>query len=129
MSAETIQTLLEVARLVAVALITALITALVTNRLTVNRERQSGRDTRKRDFRSFVAGLKAECEQHHHPREFAVFYGNKLGDLHREATNIEHDFSDSQRRTFNSLVVDAAAEQDSQRRVIAALNAILDFLK
>jgi len=128
MSAETIQTLLEVARLVAVALITALITAFVTNRLTVNRERQSGRENRKREFHLFVTHLKAECEHHSPALRFDNFYQEKIPALRREAANIEADFRGNQRRTFNSLV-DDATKQESPRRVIVALNAILDFLK
>ena len=119
----TTQVVLEVARFV-VAVVAGMVGGLISHHLTLRRERQN----RKREFCSFVVKLKAECKQHPHPREFALFYGDKLGELGSVATSIEADFRGERRAEFKRLV-DAAAEQDSPSRVIAALNAILDFLK
>jgi hypothetical protein len=127
MSAETTQALLEVARLVAAGIVGGLIASFATHKFTVNRERH----TRMRKFRAFVAGLKAECEPHQHPRNFASFYPpQKVSALRCAAANIEDDFRGERRKRFDGLV-DAAARagDDGQQRVIAALDAILDFLK
>ena len=134
MSAETTQALLDVARLVAAGVVGALAVSLFNHLFTRSRERQSGRENRKREFRSFVVQFFAEAQKHYPTgRDFLHFYMNKVPALRHGAANIEGDFRGAQRAEFERLV-DAAStiqgivDADYMKRVRHSLDDILAFL-
>ncbi len=95
MTQETTQALFEVARLIGAGIVGGLIVAFASHRFTVRRERDSERDKRKREFRSFVVRFKSEAVAVRpvgdldRNRSFALFYRQKKPELRCAAANVE----------------------------------------
>jgi len=134
---ETTQALLEVARLVAAGIVGALTVSLFNHLFTRSRERQSGRDTRRREFGSFVAGFKSQAAEGYYGGDHKIFVGmyrQTIPEMRRAAAAIEGDFRGERRAEFKRLV-DAAigiregqADPGFRKRVSDSLDAILAFL-
>jgi hypothetical protein len=134
---ETNQVLFELARLVGAGIVGGLIASFANHRLTLSRERESGRRNRQRDFRSFVVQFRSEAaDRHHPPHTFATFYQNKVPNLRHAAATVRDDFPRRQRAEFDTLISTAAGFTGAQaddgdtgkQRIIDSLDAILRFL-
>jgi hypothetical protein len=137
MVSEVNQSLFELARLVGAGIVGGLIASYATHRFTHSRERESGREQRRRDFRSFLIGFKSEATDLHYPStsHFANFYEEKKPSLRQLAATVRDDFPRKRRVTFDGLVNTAASftggqacEPDGKKRVIEAFDAVLQFL-
>jgi hypothetical protein len=134
---ETNQVVFELARLVGAGIVGGLIASFATHRFTLSRERESGRQNRKRDFRSFVVQFRSEAaDRYHPPHGFATFYQNKVPNLRHAAATVRDDFPRRQRTEFDTLISTAAGFTGAQaddgdtgkQRIIDSLDAILRFL-
>lgn len=92
---------------------------------------------RKRAFRAFMAQLKSEtADRHHPPNTFAEFYQNKVPNLRHAAAGITDDFSGDRRAEFERLVSVAAGftgaqadnPQTGKKQILEAINAIIQFI-
>jgi hypothetical protein len=132
MTPETNQAVIELVRLIGAGVVGGLIATYATHRLTRTRERESGRDKRKREFRSFIVQFRSEAADRHHPstRDFALFYRDKVPNLRHAAAFIADDFPRKRRAQFDGLVSAAAGftGAEGKQRVIASLDDILRFL-
>lgn len=132
MTPETNQAVIEFVRLFSVGILGVIIGSYVTHRLTRRRER----DKRKREFRSFIVHFKSEAAdpRYRYPRDFALFYRNKVPALRQAAVMIADDFPRKRRAQLDGLVSTAAsftgaeADADARKRVIASLDEIFRFL-
>jgi hypothetical protein len=138
--------LLQVVGYIGTLIVGGLIGSFITNRLTIGRERQSGRDNRKRGFRSVVVRIREEARgggigagtsvgNLTRSQIFAGFYRQKKPELRTAAANVESDFARKQRATFDQLVNTAAnitdveaMAGDGKKRVVESLDAIIKFL-
>jgi hypothetical protein len=110
-----------------------LIVAYTNDKLTRNRERDSGRAGRKLTFLAFMVQLKAETEQYHAPNTFATFYSNKVPNLRHAASLIRADFSHDRRTKFDELVAVAsgyngAQAQNGQKQILADFEKIISYV-
>jgi hypothetical protein len=134
---EANQSLFELARLVGAGIVGGLLASYATHRFTRSRERESGREQRKRDFRSFLIGFKSEATDLHYPStsHFANVYQEKKPGLRQLAATVRDDLPRKRRAAFDGLVNRAtgftggqACKPDGKKRVIEAFDAILQFL-
>jgi hypothetical protein len=134
--------LFEMLRLIGAGIVGGLIASFATHRLTLSRERASGRQNRMREFQNFIVRLKADALAEAFPqghldraRAFAVFYRQKKHELRAAAVNVESDLRSKRRAEFDRLMnaaVNFKTEEiiaDGKKRVIESLDAILEFLQ
>lgn len=100
-----------------------------------SRDREAGIFARKRKFSAFMAQLKSEtADLHHPPGTFADFYTKKIPNLRHAAKEIEDDFSGERRTEFERLVSKAAGYNGAQAdngksKILEDFNAIIRFLE
>jgi hypothetical protein len=121
-----------------VGVIGVLLGALIGHRLTLWRERASGRDSRKREFLAFMAQLIAETENHL-PGGHGEFYKNKRPNLQYAATKVADDFLGEARVEFDRLMAIAAGFTKEEaanphnckgkKDLLEAFNAVAHFAK
>jgi hypothetical protein len=92
---------------------------------------------RKRAFRAFMAQLRSEtADRHHPPNTFAEFYENKVPNLRHAAASIADDFPGDRRDEFERLVskasgftgAQAANPQTGKKHILEAIDAIIQFI-
>ena len=92
---------------------------------------------RKRAFRAFMAQLRSETADRHHPTgTFVPFYENKKPNLRYEAATVVADFSGDRRVEFERLISVAAGftaaqadnPQTGKKQVLEAIDAIIQFI-
>jgi hypothetical protein len=98
---------LEIARLVAASIVGALSGALVAHKLTVSRERASGRSNRRREFLGLVAEAKAQIELSDDPEFWVNYFTDKVAPtLKAEFEKISAELSDRDKMKMADAVVD-----------------------
>jgi hypothetical protein len=127
--------ILEAIKLILAGIIGGLIGARANDRLTRNRERESGVANRKRDFLAFMAQLKAQAMVTH-ITEFGEFYANKIPNLRHSSELIAGDFHAGKRADFEVLVAAACdlTEKDiynpnNKQEIMARVEEIIAFVK
>jgi len=126
---------LEAVKLILAGLLGGLIGARANDRLTRNRERESGISCRKRSFLAFMAQFKAEAVNTH-PTKWGDFFANKIPNIRHSAELIKEDFISEKRTEFETLVAGVCdlGENDiynwnNKPEIILRTGKIIDFVK
>lgn len=136
------QILLEAIKLSLAGIIGGLIGARANDKLTRRREQDAGRDSRKLNFRAFLARWRSEINTPQHSnRAFEVDDGGiqtfqaGLHQFHAEQERVRDDYPDREKFAqlvgrISSLKVRGMEGQKKAREIIfEAMDALIDFIK
>ncbi|MGD0649656.1 MAG: hypothetical protein ABSA97_00690 [Verrucomicrobiia bacterium] len=108
MAKEIKEALIHIAELIGAGIVGGLIVAFATHRLTISRDRISGKVTRKREFLRFMRAWRIEVDRTHlEPGGFARHPSSltdSVSDFGAVAELIHGDFTGERRKKFDGLV-------------------------
>jgi hypothetical protein len=139
MTQEIIDALIHIAELIGAAIIGGLIVALVSHKLTLGRERTSGRAARKREFLAFMRAWRIEVDRTYlevggfarHPSSLT----GSVSSFSAAAELIRGDFTGDSRKKFERLIAAVTScnasnfdNTESHRRLLKAFDDIIAYV-
>jgi hypothetical protein len=127
---------IDLLRLVGAGIVGGLIGAFASHKLTLHRERESGKASRKRDFLAFLNEWRSEFKRAATIERFSEYFGESISAFCGEAQRIRPDFVGDSRKKFDALVGAVAkytrpeiyGEKGHYKQFLSAIDDLIEYV-